>query len=46
MTVRGSCPGIRPQFHTFTADVPPWDRLPDDGLPRYPSTKADSESAM
>ena len=30
-------PGIRPQFHTFTDDVPPWDRLADDGLPRYPA---------
>ena len=42
-------PGIRPQFHSFAADVPPWDRLPDDGLPRYdgppPSTSAASESA-
>ena len=42
-------PGIRPQYHSFAADVPPWDRLPDDGLPRYdgppPSTNAASESA-
>jgi hypothetical protein len=42
-------PGIRPQYHSFAADVPPWDRLPDDGLPRYdgppPSTSAASESA-
>ena len=42
-------PGIRPQYHSFAADVPPWDRLPDDGLPRYdgppPSTSAPSESA-
>ena len=41
-------PGIRPQYHSFAADVPPWDRLPDDGLPRYdgppPSTNAASES--
>lgn len=28
-------PGISPQFHTFTADRPPWDRLPDDGLPQH-----------
>ncbi len=27
-------PGIRPQYHSFAADVPPWDRLPDDGLER------------
>jgi hypothetical protein len=42
-------PGIRPQYHSFAADVPPWDRLPDDGLPRYdgppPSTSVASESA-
>jgi hypothetical protein len=42
-------PGIRPQYHSFAGDVPPWDRLPDDGLPRYPgpppSTRAASESA-
>jgi hypothetical protein len=42
-------PGIRPQYHSFAAGVPPWDRLPDDGLPRYdgapPSTSAASESA-
>jgi hypothetical protein len=45
-------PGIRPQYHSFAADVPPWDRLPDDGLPRYqspptppPRTSAASESA-
>jgi hypothetical protein len=43
-------PGIRPQYHSFAADVAPWDRLPDDGLPRYdgppPSTSAAKESAM
>jgi len=42
-------PGIRPQYHSFAADVPPWDRLPDDGLPRHdgppPSTRAERESA-
>ena len=42
-------PGIRPQYHSFAGDVAPWDRLPDDGLPRYdgpaPSTSAASESA-
>jgi len=42
-------PGIRPQYHSFAADVAPWDRLPDDGLPRYdgppPSTSVPSESA-
>jgi len=29
-------PGIRPGYHSYAAEVPPWDRLPDDGLPRYP----------
>jgi hypothetical protein len=29
-------PGIRPAFHSFTDDVPPWDELPDDDLPRFP----------
>jgi hypothetical protein len=28
-------PGIRPGFHTFVADAPPWLAVPDDGLPRY-----------
>jgi hypothetical protein len=28
-------PGIRPQFHTFVADAPPWLPLSDDGLPRH-----------
>jgi arginase len=29
-------PGIRPQYHSFTDSKAPWDRLPADGLPRYP----------
>jgi hypothetical protein len=28
-------PGIRPQFHSFTASPVPWETLRDDGLPRY-----------
>jgi hypothetical protein len=28
-------PGIRPQYHSQTASAAPWDRIPDDGLPRY-----------
>jgi hypothetical protein len=28
-------PGIRPQYHCFTADAATWHELPDDGLPRY-----------
>jgi hypothetical protein len=31
-------PGIRPQYHSFTASKAPWDRLPADGLPRYPGS--------
>jgi hypothetical protein len=29
-------PGIRPGYHSFTSEVPPWDSLSEDGLPRYP----------
>jgi arginase len=29
-------PGIRPQYHSFTESKAPWDRIPPDGLPRYP----------
>ena len=32
-------PGIRPQFHNFVADAPPWLPVPDDGLPRYEEAK-------
>ena len=28
-------PGIRPSYHSFVDEVPPWDALPDDGLPRH-----------
>jgi len=28
-------PEIRPEYHTFVADIPAWDRVADDGLPRY-----------
>ncbi|MDB6146517.1 MAG: hypothetical protein JWO45_181 [Spartobacteria bacterium] len=28
-------PGIRPQFHTYVADRPPWDEITD-SLPQYP----------
>ena len=37
-TVDGD-PGIRPQWHTFTAYAAPWEPLPDDGLPRYPESR-------
>ena len=30
-------PGIRPQYHSHTASAAPWETLPDDGLPRYPT---------
>jgi hypothetical protein len=33
-------PGIRPRFHNFVADAPPWLPVPDDGLPRYEATRA------
>jgi hypothetical protein len=28
-------PGIRPQYHQFVAYAAPWEKIPDDGLPRY-----------
>jgi hypothetical protein len=28
-------PGIRPQYHQYTAHAAIWQPLPDDGLPRY-----------
>jgi hypothetical protein len=28
-------PEIRPSYHSFVEDVPAWDQLADDGLPRY-----------
>jgi hypothetical protein len=28
-------PGIRPQYRQFVAYAASWERLPDDGLPRY-----------
>ncbi len=37
-TVDGD-PGIRPQWHAFTANAPAWHELPDDGLPRFPGAK-------
>ena len=33
-------PGIRPQWHQFTAYAAGWQALPDDGLPRYPEAKS------
>jgi hypothetical protein len=34
-----SDPGMRPAYHQFTAYVPAWAPLPDDGLPRYPERR-------
>lgn len=28
-------PGIRPQYHSFTASKPPWEEICDDGLARH-----------
>ena len=28
-------PGIRPSYRQFVAYAPPWDPVPDDGLPRF-----------
>jgi hypothetical protein len=32
-------PGIRPQYHQFTASAAVWDPLPEDGLPRHPGRR-------
>ena len=32
-------PGVRPSWHSFTDYAPPWEPVPDDGLPRYPEAK-------
>lgn len=32
-------PGVRPAYRQFVAYAAPWERLPDDGLPRYPETR-------
>ena len=37
-TVDGD-PGIRPQWHAYTAYAASWEPLPDDGLPRYPEAR-------
>jgi hypothetical protein len=33
-------PGIRPRDHQFVAYAAPWEPLPDDGLPRFPESRA------
>lgn len=29
-------PGVRPAYRQFVAFAAPWERIPDDGLPRHP----------
>jgi hypothetical protein len=36
-------PGVRPSWRTFVAYAAPWEPIPDDGLERYPESKARSE---
>jgi hypothetical protein len=33
-------PGVRPAWRSYTAYAAVWEAIPDDGLPRYPETKA------
>ena len=35
-------PGIRPQYHSFVDSRAAWERLPDDGLERYPGRGLDA----
>jgi hypothetical protein len=37
-----SDPGVRPSYRQFVAYAPVWDRLPDDGLPRFPEGRPPS----
>jgi hypothetical protein len=32
-------PGVRPNARQFVAYAVPWERIPDDGLPRYPERR-------
>jgi hypothetical protein len=32
-------PGIRPSVRQFVASAAPWERIPDDGLPRHPESR-------
>lgn len=38
-----SDPGIRPSARQFVAYAASWEEIPDDGLPRYPESTANSE---
>jgi hypothetical protein len=33
-------PGVRPSWRTFVAYAAPWEPIPDDGLERYPESRA------
>ena len=32
-------PGVRPSWHAFAAYAPPWEPVPEDGLPRWDEAK-------
>jgi hypothetical protein len=32
-------PGVRPSYRQFVAYAPPWEPIPDDGLPRHPERR-------
>jgi hypothetical protein len=34
-----SDPGVRPSWRQFVAYAPPWESIPDDGLPRFDESK-------
>ncbi len=44
MSVRMSAfdtdPGVRPSYRQFVAYAAPWEDIPDDGLPRFPESRA------
>lgn len=35
-------PGVRPSVHGWLSDKAPWERMPDDGLPRFATGSPDS----
>lgn len=40
MSAFDSDPGVRPSFRTFTAYAAAWEPIPDDGLERFPESRA------
>jgi hypothetical protein len=38
-------PGMHPQYRQFVDSAAPWDRIPEDGLPRYPRSRGASAEA-